>query len=296
MPTSDKPGAYANGSTTDPSQRSKPETASMDTFGQQDEQRISQHDGFALRLPVPSNHLDQDEEWCGVFLDDQWQKFRFHDYDRIFKVPGLYEALFYETLRCTSPKRVAQLLREELDDANGSGEDLRVLDLGAGNGMMGLKLHELGASCIVGADIIPEAAMATRRDHPGIYQDYIVADMTQLTSAETQRLADYRFNAMTTVAALGYGDIPPRAFAAAYNLLEEGGWLAFNIKESFIKGSDESGFSRLIRLMTEWEMINAHVYRRYCHRLSVQGKPLYYVAMLARKVHDVPDSLLAPLD
>ena len=43
-------------------------------------------------------------------------------------------------------------------------------------------------------------------------------------------------------------------------------------------------------------MINAHVYRRYCHRLSVQGKPLYYVAMVARKVHDVPDSLLAPLD
>ena len=39
---------------------------------------------------------------------------------------------------------------------------------------------------------------------------------------------------MTTVAALGFGDIPPDAFAAAFNLVEDGGHVAFTIKEDFI--------------------------------------------------------------
>jgi len=250
---------------------------------------------FVLRFPRAEQGLDQDEEWFEVQLDGRWQRIRCHDYDQIFNVPGLYEALFYDTLQCTSPKRVVKLLSEELEDAEVSPEGLRVLDVGAGNGMMGEQLADLGVESIVGVDILPEAKMAAERDRPGVYSDYLIADLTSLNANDQGQLESHCFNAMTTVAALGFGDMPPRAFATAYNVMELGGWLAFNVKESFVKGSDDSGFSRMIRMMTEWELINAHVYRRYCHRLSVDKQPLYYVAYVARKVQNIPDALLLAL-
>jgi 2-polyprenyl-3-methyl-5-hydroxy-6-metoxy-1,4-benzoquinol methylase len=250
----------------------------------------------AIRFPDVEEWLDQDEEWIEVHLNGAWQRIRCHDYDQIFEIPGLYEALFYEALKCTSPKRVAKLLNEELEDAKLSPTSLRVLDVGAGNGMMGERLADMGVETIVGVDILPEAKMAAERDRPGLYRDYLIADLTALSDEQQQQLESHRFNAMTTVAALGFGDMPPRAFAQAYNFMEPGGWLAFNVKESFVKGSDDSGFSRMIRMMTEWELINAHVYRRYCHRLSVDKQPLYYVAYVARKVHDIPEALLVALD
>jgi hypothetical protein len=36
---------------------------------------------------------------------------------------------------------------------------------------------------------------------------------------------------MTSVAALGFGDIPPEVFESAFELVEDGGWAAFTIKE-----------------------------------------------------------------
>ena len=40
--------------------------------------------------------------------------------------------------------------------------------------MVGEELEELGASTIVGIDLLPEAAAAAVRDRPGVYDDYCV--------------------------------------------------------------------------------------------------------------------------
>ena len=93
---------------------------------------------------------------------------------------------------------------------------------------------------------------------------------------------------MVCVAALGFGDIPPDAFAEAFNMVETGGHVAFNIKEDFMSDEDETGFSALIRhalddgtLELEGEM------RRYRHRLSAAGEPLHYLAASAIKRRDL---------
>jgi hypothetical protein len=92
---------------------------------------------------------------------------------------------------------------------------------------------------------------------------------------------------MTTVAALGFDDIPPHAFAVAYNLISTPGLVAFTLKEVFVAKRDSSGFSNLIRRMFDEEVIRPLSKERYRHRLSVQGEPLYYVAFVAEKVNDV---------
>ena len=160
------------------------------------------------------------------------RRIRFHDYHEIFKIPGLYEQLFYEELKCDSPRTIAGLIGEQVD--NDTAADLRVLDVGAGNGMVGEELDRMGAKHIVGVDIIEEAAEAAERDRPGIYDDYFVVDLTDIPADDQRALEEHRFNCLTTVAALGFGDIPPEAFAAAYNLVEDGGLIAFNIKERFV--------------------------------------------------------------
>jgi len=250
-------------------------------------------DELPIALPETSRVLAQDEEWCVARIDGEWRELRFHDYGRIYEVEGLYERVFYDVLKCTSPGMVRGLLEEELRDAGAAPEELRVLDLGAGNGIMGEELADLGVQVTVGVDILPEAAEAAERDRPGVYCDYHVLDMAGLASRERAALQDYEFNCLTCVAALGFGDIPPDAFAQAFQLVELDGWVAFNIKEDFLDGVDGTGFSRLIERTTEEGALEVLSERRYRHRIAVNGDPLQYVAIVGAKRGEIAEGSLA---
>jgi SAM-dependent methyltransferase len=241
--------------------------------------------------------LNQDEEWCFIETEDgERKRIRFHDYDEVFSVPGLYEFLFYEKLECMSPQTVVGLLREEVKSEMDMSE-LSVLDVGAGNGMVGEMLSYVGTKSIVGLDIIDEAREATFRDRPGVYLDYLVQDLTALPESTQRELEGKKFNCLISVAALGFGDIPPRAFANAYNFVGDGGWIAFNIKEDFLDESvDLTGFSRLVSEMFEYGVMERKVAHTYRHRISVKGDPLNYVAIVARKERDVPESMVRGIE
>jgi SAM-dependent methyltransferase len=239
---------------------------------------------------------DQDHEWCHVTTNGITQKIRFHDYDEIYSVPGLYEYLFYEHLECCSPQVVRGLLEDALTDAVMPATALRVLDLGAGNGMVGEELAELGAEMITGVDLLPEAAAAAERDRPGVYDDYLVLDLTELSDARRRELRERRFNALVSVAALGFGDIPPRAFAEAFNLVADGGWIAFNIKEDFLDDGEPTGFSRLIGRLLDSEIVELRAEKVYRHRLSTSGDPLDYVALVGVKRSSIPEELVRDVE
>lgn len=240
---------------------------------------------FPIRFPCMSQ-LEQDQEWCEVLIGEEWTKVRFHDYTDVYKVPGLYETLFYRTLMCNSPNRVTNLLGEVLIEQNQKPSELRVLDFGAGNGMEGEALQSLGTRNIVGVDIISAAKEATMRDRPWVYDNYLVCDMTDLSQEERSFLENYKFNALTVVAALGFGDIPALAFYNAYDFVEEGGFVAFNIRSEFLKESksQKSDFSRLIQYMIKEEIVEIELYKRYQHRLNIAGEPIYYIAIIAKKL------------
>ena len=244
---------------------------------------------YEVSLPThDGSRPDQDEEFCEIVLRGERRRIRFHDYDEIYSIPGLYEHLFYELLQCDSPRTVAESLRDQLAATGREPGDLRVFEVGAGNGMVGRELAELGVRTIVGVDIIPEAKMAAERDRPGVYEDYLVLDLTNVPPDTKRDLEARGFNCLVTVAALGFGDIPPNAFAEAYNLVEHGGLVAFNIKEDFISDGDGSGFSRLIKQGLADGALELRSERRYQHRLSMSGEPLYYVALVAEKRADLP--------
>lgn len=239
-------------------------------------------------MPDSLNNLAQNEEWFELRTEAGTRRLRFHDYSDIYAVPGLYESLFYETLECNSPEIVCNLIADAMDEFEFSFEDLRVLDVGAGNGMVGERLAEAGADHLIAIDIIEAAATATERDRPEVYADYLVADLTALEPAQKELLSTRKLNCLVTVAALGFDDIPPQAFAEAYNVVEPGGLIAFCLKEDMVSGEDSSGFSRLIDEALVEGAIELKAERRYRHRLAANGDPLHYVAMVGQKKADLP--------
>jgi hypothetical protein len=252
----------------------------------------SQSASHAVRFPKAAIGTDQDAEWCEFYTPDGWQRLRLHDYADIYRVPGLYEHIFANLLECTSPQEVIGLLGTVLKDWPDSPTAMRVIDLGAGNGMVGEQLRALGVRELAGVDLIPQAAEAAHRDRPGMYDEYVVGDMTQPSETDLRVLKSIEPNCLATCSALGFGDIPPAAFANIFNLVSTPGWIAFNIKERFLSGKDDTGFCRLIRAMTDQGIIQIQSYRRYQHRLSVTGQKLHYVAMVARKMGSIHESMV----
>ena len=250
-------------------------------------------DSLELALPVADDAMDQDEEWALVHVAedgeaDDWKRVRLHDYDEVFAIPGLYEKWVYRALRCDSPRVVVGLLGRVLLEAGEDPTKLTVLDLGAGNGCVGEELEALGVRAIVGADICPEAAQAAKRDRPGLYADYAVGDITQAIeggSAEQAKavLDASRFNAMVCVAALGYGDIPPEVFMAAYDRVASGGWVGFNIKPQFLDEANDSGFAALVRELLAGGTFEVAARQTYVHRLAPDGSEIVYEALVGRK-------------
>lgn len=250
---------------------------------------------FQITFPNDSSGLDQHEEWFEYWDNDERKKLRIHDYADLFSCPGLYEALVYEMLECNSPAELATVFRGLQKKKQGDFSHLRILDLGAGNGMVAEEFVAGGANYCVGVDLLEEARQAANRDRPGVYQDYLTVDLCELGEKDARKLDEHRLNCLLTVAALGFGDIPPKAFATAFNALTREGWLGMTIKEDFLAAEDPSGFAGLVKTMVEDGVIDELATRRYQHRLSVAGEPIHYIAMVARKNCDIPATMLDTL-
>ena len=246
---------------------------------------------YEIAFPEADAKADQDSECCEVRIDGETRRIRFHDYNEIYNLPGLYEQLFYHELKCVSPTVLTELLTETMAETGTDPGTVDALDIGAGNGMVGEELVNRGIRSVVGVDIIEEAAEAAERDRPDVYDDYHVADLTDLPPAVERSMKERGFTCMTTAAALGFGDIPPLAFAIALNLLADDAWVAFTIKDKFLdEDAEESGFSTLVNRLCDEGRLEVLAKRRYRHRLAVDGRELHYVAVVARRRQ------LAPLE
>jgi hypothetical protein len=146
-----------------------------------------------ISFPISEPHaLGQDEAFFILKEDGHEVRIRFHDYDKIYDRPGLYEQLFYQRLHCASPRKVRDLLEKVLQDNRVELNELRVLDLGAGNGMVG---ELLDAARVIGVDISESARKACERDRPDAYDAYYVADMSRLDASTQTEMKSWQLDA-----------------------------------------------------------------------------------------------------
>lgn len=201
------------------------------------------------------------------------------DYARLYRSAGLYEAVVQDALGCQSPQACAQALLRHLPDAPSS----RVLDLGAGVGLVGERLRAAGVGEVIGLDVIPEARDAALRDRPEVHGLYLVDDLATPipgTMAALERVAP---TAITCAGALGGGHVAAVALGRAIDLLPPGGLLALTIGEAWLSPADGEGLGALLA-----ELIGsggcAEVERvPFVHRRTTTGEPIVFVCCVLRR-------------
>lgn len=240
---------------------------------------------FNIELPIIDKKINQQEEYF-ILKGEEDEKIQFHDYERIYRIPGLYEELFHNRLKCQSPEVIKELLYKNVQQSESNFNELRILDYGAGNGLVAEALNQEKPNLIVGIDIFEEAKAAAIRDRGNIYKDYFVENLSEPTESVIQKLKSYNLNTIVAVSALGLNHIPPDSFINAFNLIENTGWIAINLIDRFFTKEDETGLKKTLNWM-EGDCIEFLDEKTYVHRLSVTGKPINYTAIVGRKLNDI---------
>jgi len=233
-------------------------------------------DGYAIEFPPAPGAAPQDELAAVTFPDGHRELLRLHDYERIFAVPGLYEEIVQHRLQCRSPDQVAAMLAGAASRLGWAPGDVRVLDVGAGNGVSGEALAARGLRPVVALDILPAARTATLRDRPGLYDVCLTADLLALDDELREAIGALAPNALTVVGAVGSGHLPPAAFRAAADLLANDALIVFTTPAD-VDDPDAEGV-RAMAALTAPDAVELGR-ERYRHRLTTSGDSRWWEAV-----------------
>ncbi len=216
-----------------------------------------------------------------TYDDGRTDRMRLHEYDRVYSIPGLYEEVVQRWLECASPGKIAESVTAAAAEGGASAGDLRVFDLGAGNGIVAEELSRRGVSTFVGLDNVPQARDAAERDRPGLYAEYLVGDL-----AENPRVApaigEHALNCLVAVGALGLGHITTASFDEAWRRFPGGSWLAVTVPEQLVDAGT-SDFGDYLKAENEAGRMRVLGRERYRHRLLMDGTEVFYVAIVGRR-------------
>ena len=239
---------------------------------------------FKIRLPDKIETLPINEEYFFITQNGQERRLRLHDYSEVYSIPGLYEYIAIEILKYKSPEIMSSLLVEKVTETGLPIDQLKILELGAGSGLFGKALAKLGITSITGIDIVPEAKIATQRECPGVYQDYFVEDLTILSETTKNKIKEKNLNCLVCCSALSSDHIPVQAFKVALSLIQEGGWVMFNVaKSSYENPHDSSKFINFYRQAIAEGTLKLHHSHSYTHRRFFNGQTLNYILILGKK-------------
>lgn len=250
---------------------------------------------YQVRFSQDSSDLRNQEHFY-FMRDGNEQKLILQDYAEIYKIPLLYEQ-FCDKALYQSPETLAMLLASQSVKSGFDLESLIILDIAAGSGLFGKSIAQYGIKSIVGVDIVPEAAQAAHRDYPGIYDKYYVEDLTAITPTAQAELTNRKFNCLVCCSSLSC-HFPIQGFINSFNLIEDGGWIAFNVNTYVIEDLDNldsfeykkaAEFGQLYRYMIKTGILEVTQKHYYLHRLLTNGKSLDYVAITARKIGNISD-------
>ncbi len=214
--------------------------------------------------------------------DGTTQRFRLHEYERVYAIAGLYEEVVQRRLQCASPSRLAELLVTCARDAGLGAGELGVFDLGAGNGVVGEELRARGVRTLLASDNVAAARDAALRDRPGLYAEYLVGDTDDLPQVG-DLIGAYELNCLVAAGALGLGHVSAASFHRLWCAFGGGAWFAVSVHEDLAApgASDFGDYLAEFERRGDWGEIL--VRQRFRHRLTMAGDPIHYVAIVARR-------------
>ena len=200
-----------------------------------------------------------------------------HDYSRLYATEGLYEHVVQDLLGCCSPEVAVRGLSRALDTLRLDPIGLRLLDLGAGTGLVGGLVRDLvDVEAMIGLDALPAARAACLRDRPGTYSDYLVGDLADPAPGLIARISRLRPGGLIAAGAFGGTHAPACALHRALDLLPAGAPVVFTIDERWTQTDDGGGFRRAISKLIGSRRLMLLERSRFQHRVTTTGSPVYY--------------------
>lgn len=204
-----------------------------------------------------------------------------HDYERIYRVPGLYEHIVQDLLGCRSPQTAVDGLARALTGLGIDPAGVVLLDVGAGTGIVGELGRDLGVPTVIGLDALGAARSACLRDRAGLYHDYLVGDLAAPTPDLLSRLRRHRPTALISAGAFGGTHAPPAALLGALALLPTGAPVVFTIDERWMQSDGPGGFRTPFAELLASGRLRLLELSRFQHRVSTAGDPIYYELVVA---------------
>ncbi len=231
-----------------------------------------------VELDTAPGTAQTEESFVLTRSDGTTERIVLHDYSRVYAVPGLYEEVVQHQLECTSPQTLARALADAVAEAGATMADLRVLDVGAGNGVVGEELHARGAQVVAGTDGVEAARDAARRDRPELYETYAIAGVDEVTVE--QLVADHGLNALTSAGALGLGHVEIADVARWWAAFPPGSWFAVTVPPDVADPAGEDLLGALTAAEPTTEVVRQEPFP---HRRRMSGETLTYIVVVARK-------------
>jgi hypothetical protein len=229
---------------------------------------------FTVSLPAQTDPLIG-RELIEVRHDDGTvEELRLHDYERLYALPGAYEEIVQDRLRCVSPAVIASLLGAAIDRLGRPRASVRAIDIAAGNGISGEALLAEGIRPVLGTDIVDVAREAALRDRPDVYGEYLTLDLLALDSEQERHLRSLRADVLQCVAPVGDSgrQLPQSALAAAVRLLEPDSLVAY-MHDPGPNPEDAVTYGFWRRELGSDVVATELTRRRYVHRQTVNGRP-----------------------
>jgi predicted TPR repeat methyltransferase len=215
------------------------------------------------------------------FAVDEREIVHLHDYPRIYAVPGLYEHVVQERLRCRSPQVAAEGFLRATTRLAMEPSLMTVLDIGSGTGLVGELVRGAGVARVIGVDSLAEARTACLRDRPGVYADYLIGDLGSPSGTLPTRLRQYPLGGLISAGAFGGTHAPPAALINALAVLPVGAPVAITIDERWMDRSKPDGFGAAVeRLVTRGDLVMMEQ-KRFQHRIKTTGEPIFYDLLIA---------------
>lgn len=237
---------------------------------------------YKIIFPDIDYELQQGQEYIDISINKKRKTIYCHDYRTIYNIPCLYEKLFHKHLKCNSPQVISDLFYNQVSKVGEDFNNLKVLDFGAGTGLMGEELRKRGCKYVVAVDILREAREEYYRIRPRVYNKYLIIDFSAFDKQNLQKkyIQSVHFNALTTISAFSH--IPRQAFINAFNLINRDGWIVFNINP---KNYQIKEFKYWVDILLKH--IKTIYKRNYRHRFLINRQEVIYTAYIGRKINNM---------
>ncbi|XP_072044265.1 methyltransferase-like protein 27 [Amphiura filiformis] len=140
----------------------------------------------------------------------------------------------YEQYSINMGKPAGALAVAKILESIHPSKDSRILDVGAGTGIMGEKLKEVGYTNVDALDAVEE--MLQFAQSKGVYKEYI---HEAITPGKKVNVADNTYDALCLLGVVGTGHVTTKSLPELMRITKPGGVIAFSVFQNVMETDPE---------------------------------------------------------